>query len=331
MMRLLDDALIDQRLLSGKEKMTFKKIMGLAQKFYQFGDDFWKIIGFENEKRFLIEAGYSEAEAEVEAAERIRNTYPTYSMVGKAVNMLRRFPLAGTFVSFPAEIIRTSYHIMRYTAKDWQNPGMRKAAARRTVGITVAAGLAYAIQEMSKQLLDVGDDDEEAVRLLAPPWQRNSNLTFLGRDDKEQLVYVDTSYVDPYNYWKRPLTAIFRDQPWTDKLTESARELFSPFFGADIAARVIFELMSNKKGSGAPVFKEHDLPHRQLGDILNHLRKTLQPGLFANIERSAKALNEEVTSSGRRYETDKEALAWVGWRVSTFDPKVSIYYRTFDF
>ena len=76
-------------------------------KFYQFGDDFWKIIGFENEVNLLMKyKKLSRAEAEPMAAKRIRETYPTYSMVGRSVQKLRRFPLAGTFVSFPAEIVR---------------------------------------------------------------------------------------------------------------------------------------------------------------------------------------------------------------------------------
>lgn len=102
MARFIEDAKLEE-LLEGKTGTGLKwlrQINQVAQGFYSFGDDFWKIIGFENEKAGLQKAGFSEAEAERMAAERIRNTYPTYSMVGRGIDWLRRFPLAGTFVSF---------------------------------------------------------------------------------------------------------------------------------------------------------------------------------------------------------------------------------------
>ncbi len=218
MMRLLDDSGITDKLLAGKENPA-TKLWQFAQRFYQYGDDFWKIMGWENEKRNLMQAGFSEADAEVEAAERIRNTYPTYSMVGKAIKSLRRFPLAGTFVSFPAEIIRTTMNHMYYMAKDYK-AGRVGLATRRAIGLAAASSFAFAIHAFTKHLLGLDDEEEEALRLLAAPWQRNSNFWFTGRTDKGNLTYIDISYVDPYNYWKRPITAIMRDQPWEDKFVE---------------------------------------------------------------------------------------------------------------
>src|SRR6185312_3918305 len=118
-------------------------------KFYQYGDDFWKIIGFENEKRMWMDTGMPEAEAEKKAAQRIRDTYPTYSMVGKGIQSLRRFPLAGTFVSFPAEIIRTSYNMVKYLAEDYKNPKTRAMAMRRGAGLAITSSFAYAAQALS--------------------------------------------------------------------------------------------------------------------------------------------------------------------------------------
>lgn len=332
MMRLLEDSRIEEQFLHGDAKLKFKEALGYAQKFYQFGDDFWKIIGFENEKQLLMKhAGLDLAAAEKEAAARIRNTYPTYSMIGRVVKALRRFPLVGTFVSFPAEIIRTSYHMVRYAAQDMQTPGMRPLAMRRIAGLAAAAGFAYALQELTKALLDVDDDEEEAVRRLSAPWSRNSNILFLGRQQNGDLRYIDLSFLDPYNYWKRPLTAVLRDQPWQQKAAQAAGELLEPFLGTDIAAGALYEVMSNKKESGGRVFNENDRPHRQLTDILDHLRKSLQPGVAANIERTIRAVRGEVSRSGRTFDLGDEMAAWGGWRVTTLDPKVSLYYRTYEF
>jgi hypothetical protein len=107
--------------------------------------------------------------------------------------------------------------------------------------------------------------------------------------------------------------------------------MLSPFLGTDIAAGAIFEVLANKKESGAPVYKESEKAWEQAIDITNHLRKALQPGIASNLERTYKALNGEITTSGKRYDPVQEAAGWVGWRVSTLDPKVALYYRTFEF
>lgn len=330
MMRLLADTEIMDKLMFGEQELKIKHVLDIATKFYQYGDDFWKIIGFENEKGMWQREGLSEAEAEKKAAERVRATYPTYSLVPKAIKSLRRFPLAGTFVSFPAEIIRTTGNMIRLTAEDVK-AGRMEMAARRAVGLAIAGSFAHALQQLSMSWLGYDDDDDEAVRMMAAPWQKNSNLIYTGRDEEGHIRYLDLSFLDPYNYWKRPIMAIMRDQPWEDKMKSAASDAFSPFFGEDIAAGAIFDVLSNKKDSGAPVYKEHaELPD-QLIDSANHIRKAVQPGIVSNVERTLKALEGEVSPSGRKYDIEDEMAAWVGFRMSTLDPLTALFYRAYDF
>ena len=103
-----------------------------------------------------------DAAAEVAAAERIRNTYPTYSMTGKFVQRLRRFPLAGTFVSFPAEILRTTYHMLRYLQQDFKDS--KAYGIRKVMGLAAVSGMAYAAQSLSKELFDIDDDEVSRPR-----------------------------------------------------------------------------------------------------------------------------------------------------------------------
>lgn len=331
MMRLLADSELADNLTLTKGKLKIKNALGLATKFYSFGDDFWKIIGFENEKRMWMKSGLSEAQAEQKAAQRIRDTYPTYSMVGRGIQSLRRFPLAGTFVSFPAEIIRTSINMVRYLSQDYKNPKTRAMAQRRAAGMAIASSFAFAAQALSMAAMGFDDDDEEALRLMAAPWQRNSNLLVTGYDDDGNVRYLDMSFLDPYNYWKRPITAVMRGQDADKAIADVFKETLTPFLGVDIAAGSIFEILANKKETGAPVFQEHDETLNQMSDIANHLRKALQPGILTNLERTYKAIDGEVSPSGRKYDIEDEAAAWFGFRVSTQDAKVALYYRSFDF
>lgn len=331
MMRLLEDSRIPT-LLSGKaDAIGVKSAFHIAQRFYQYGDDFWKIIGFENEKQMLMSVGIDEGRAETMAAKRIRDTYPTYSMVGRAFQKLRRFPLAGTFVSFPAEIIRTTGHILRYAARDMKDPQLRPLAKRRIAGLAIASGFGYALQAMSTAWLGMDEDDIDAVRLMAAPWQKNSSLVFTGTDKDGKIRYFDISYMDPYNYWKRPLMAIARRQPWEDAAKQAAGELLEPFLGTDIAAKAIFEVLANKRETGSPIYQEHDDVDDQLVDIAQHLRKAAQPGFVSNLERTWKAIDGQTSPSGRKYDLFDEGVAWIGFRMTTLDPKVALYYRSFDF
>jgi hypothetical protein len=336
MMALLADARMDE-LLSSKSGTGLKwlrKANQFAQGFYSFGDDFWKIIGFENEKASLIKAGIPETEAETMAAERIRNTYPTYSMIGKAVQWLRRFPLVGTFVSFPSEIIRTTVNMMKLTADDLKsdNPGIRAIGRKRAAGMAMVSAGFYALSALTAAALGVGDDEEEALRDLSAPWSKNSTFLYTGRDADGKLRYFDMSFLDPYGYWKRPLTAMLRDQPWEDAAVSGLNDMLSPFFGADITAGAIFEVMANKKPTGGQVYNEHAGSVDQLQDIANHMRKALQPGFVSNGERLWLAGTEaRREGGGQPYDMRDELVSLLGWRAATLDTQTGLYYRSFDF
>jgi hypothetical protein len=336
MMALLNDARMDE-LLSGKSGTGIKwlrKINEVAQGFYSFGDDFWKIIGFENEKAGLVKAGIPAAQAEQMAAERIRNTYPTYSMVGKGINWLRRFPLMGSFVSFPAEIIRTSVNMLQLTAADLKsdNPGLQAIGRKRVMGLAMVSAGFYAVAAMTAAAFGVGDDEEEAIRDLAAPWQRNSTFLYTGRDADGKLRYFDMSFLDPYGYWKRPLTAMMRDQPWEKAAASGIGDMLSPFLGTDIAAGAIFEVLSNKKGGGGQVYLENASTVDQTTAIADHLRKALQPGFVSNAERLLLAgQGARREGSGQPYDMRDEVVSLLGWRASTLDTQTALYYRSFEF
>ncbi|HMY38526.1 MAG TPA: hypothetical protein PK011_04305 [Marinagarivorans sp.] len=333
MMALLKDSRLDETVFNWKPFKWTKTGIDYAQKFYGFGDDLWKIIGFENEKAMLIkDKGMSEAAAEVEAAERIRNTYPTYSLIPKAVYALRRFPLVGTFVSFPAEIIRTSYHIVRYLGNDIRELGIKNPMVqRKALGLLIAGASMYALQAITKALVGVDDDEEKALRLMSPEWQKNSNLAYLGRDEKGALQTMDMSFLDPYGYFKRPINALLQDQPLGEALKSGTKDLLTPFFGQDITFGAIMDVAMNQKDTGGRVFNPEDTVANQTLDISAHIAKAVQPGIVTNITRMYMASTGKVTASGKKFDVGDELAALGGFRWGTFDPKTSMYYQTFAF
>ena len=69
------------------------------------------------------------------AAHLIRNSYPTYSKVPPVIQALRKFPL-GNFVSFPAEMIRTTTTNIALGLKMSSHPNImiRQMGLRRLMG-----------------------------------------------------------------------------------------------------------------------------------------------------------------------------------------------------
>jgi len=311
---------------------SVKRMNSFAQRMYAAGDDFWKVIGFENELAYIMEAkNQTREQATPEAARRIRDTYPTYSMVGRGVQKLRKFPMAGTFVSFPAEIIRTRANMIRYIARDLKDPRMAGLARKRMVGFAISSAWSFSLANLTASMMGLTDDEEEALRLMGSPWAENSQFFYMGRDEKGQIKKLDMSFADPYNIFSRPFTALTRGQDVDDAVTSAMRDVLSPFFGTDIAFGAVMEIVSNKKQTGGEVYNPADTSIGQTTDAALHLGKALSPGALTWSYRMSDALRGRRSPSGRVYDVKDEAAAFFGFRVSTFDPKVSLYYRTFEF
>ena len=316
----------DSALTAGKSAAQF------FTKAYQFGDDFWKIVGFENEvMSFMGNKGMSREEAEPLAAKRIRDTYPTYSLIGKIPQQLRRFPLVGTFVSFPAEIVRTQANMIKYLREDLADPDMRPAALKRIAGMAMMSAGVYAAQAMAMSAFGVSEEEEEAIKLMAAPWAKNSNILVTGRDDQGRLEYLDLTHLDPYALMKRPLNALMRDQPIDDALIDASAEILKPFLGWDISTNTILEFISNEKSSGGQVYNEADTFINQVGDTYLHFERGMGPSVAQNVRRMSRAMGGEISKSGKAYDVDDEMAALVGFRKTTFDPKTALHFKAYEF
>lgn len=331
----MKDALEDFMALDTSKKGILQKpkqFLNFMQKAYQLGDDFWKIVGFENEKQLQIEAGLSPTEAVEKAAYRIRNGYPTYSMVPKGIKFVRRAPLVGTFVSFPYEIVRTTYNQIGFIKEDIE-AGNTKMATRRIIGMSLSVSAAYAASIMSMMLMGIDDDDDEAVRKLLPPWSRNSQLIYTGYDKNGMPTYYDISYIDPYTYLKKPLSALANgnNEGINEKIADAMMEMLEPFIGIDIGAGALLELYSNKKATGGQIWNEQDTDSAKAKAIVHHIRKAIQPGTLSNAERMILAVQNERTRTGKQYKISDELWALVGHRFSTLNIAQNMKYKSYEF
>ncbi len=313
--------------------VSWKTVLNVAQRFYQSGDDFWKIVGYENDKAMLMKQGMTERKAEKESARRIRDGYPTYSMVPKSIRALRRFPFVGTFTSFPYEILRTSYHQLELLKEDFQ--AKRTAAvAKRSVGISISMGLAYGISQALMTMMGLDDEDDENIRELAPEWQRNSQLAYLPYTEDGVLRYLDLSHLDPYTYLKKPITALMNDnnEGLDEKVIDAAVELLSPFFSEEIGFGAVNDAFYNiNHDTGKPIVPPGATPFEAATGISKYLWKNLGPGFAMNAERLYKAQRGIIERSGRTYNMYDETAAVLGFRLTSLDIPSSLAFKSFQF
>jgi soluble lytic murein transglycosylase-like protein/GGDEF domain-containing protein len=317
--------------VGGGEKVA-RKIVGAMEKLYGLEDDLWKIYAFENEK-----ARYSKAMPELkgEALDRyvtdiIRNTYPTYSKLPRLARALRKFPFTGTFVSFPAEIIRTGFGIARQVGAELKsdNSAVKAIGMQRLAGAMLASSIPVAVGIGTRMISGVTQKEENEMRVFLPEWSKNSELATFERGDDGKIRYIDIGYTDPYSYLKRPLIALARGEDPTKAIFEAAGEALNPFFGEDIVTGKLVDVLRNKKKTGGAVYDKSADPGDIATDVLVHLFEGVEPGVSAQGKRFYKAATGQSTSTGTPYDLKSETISTAtGLRVSTLDIPKSLEFK----
>jgi hypothetical protein len=309
---------------------TARKGLDAITTAYRAEDDVWKVFAFENERARYAKALPKASPDEIaeRAAEIVRNTYPTYSMVPRGIQALRRFPIVGAFVSFPAEVFRTLSHTIRLTGRELADPATRGIGAQRLAGLMAALTAVPAASAATRMMNGVNRDEDEAVRQFLPPWQENSDLVHLNRSADGQRRFVDVSYSDPYNYIRKPLMAFMRGEDWQQGLAHATAEAGRPFLGEEILAGKLLDISRNQTADGRRVWNPAADPDEQAQAILDHLWDGVQPGTIASAERIWKGVTGEQSVTGRSYDPKLEALAvMTGQRVQSLDPEQALSFR----
>ena len=310
LMRALNDTMTgDLQRISGDGNVvreSAKRTAEAAQKLYAFGDDFFKVNGYYQERQAFIDSGMSIADAEAKAAERVRGGYPTYSYISKGAKEIRRFPLLGSFVSFPYEMYRTTSNNIRYITEDLQ-AGRNDMAMRRAGGLLASSVTAYAISEYSMDKLGLTDEDDEAVRSLGPEWQKLSQLVYLGEQDGSP-VFMDASFALPMETVVKPLRALMGGDPNSENFAQDAKsallEASGPFRSVDLTFNFIKQIGSGKDENGRAIFNltpdqaqrgplgiaesilDFEHPNRGQDNAMRlfaHFAKTVAPGVVGNV------------------------------------------------
>ena len=358
----------------------FDKLMKLTPtdkvaRVYAGGDNLWKFYGFNFDKSMLGDAFKSVDEVagfmkhmqvpfsktnlvtgakltlddalDEAAAYLIRNSYPTYSKVPPVIQALRKFPL-GNFVSFPAEMIRTTTTNIALGLKmsSHANPVIRQMGLRRLMGsFFTLYGLGKGMSEVSQNLTGTTDSQEDAYkRSFAASWNRNADLMMLkGWEDGESLA-VNFTYFMPYDVMQRPVEAAIAAAHKQNINPEDAddfvlkllfdpegpmMEVLEPFVSEPLGYDRFIDVTVNegRKPGGGRVYTRGDTLSTKINNSFAYVLDGIKPGVWLTSEKISAGLRKDLTKGGKPVNTFDELLAlFSGVRLIRIDTKSDLKY-----
>jgi len=358
---------------------TLSKVKKFSEDAYTAEDDFWKIFSFLGESKRLKKAyeksgvslgqKFTDMNGNVvrltddlideQAADIVRNNIPNYAYVSEFVKGLRKWPV-GNFVSFPAEILRTSTNIVSrgldeifYTTKingktvrPFKNIGMQRLAG---MAFTTAA-VPTAVVAGASAIYDVTQEERAALRRYVADWSKNSTLVPIRNEETGKLSYIDFSHSNAYDTITRPIQTIINkvQAGETDKdgimddfilgVIESGKELGAPFISESIWTEALSDIWmrQGRTREGFKVWNEDDKLGTKMSKGIAHLVQSQAPLNWKQLNRigmSMKPINDlgRVDDRGKQYEFGNEALGIIGFRAIEADPDKSIQYKVADY
>ena len=281
------------------------------------------------------------------AAWLIRNTYPTYSKVPPAIQTLRKLPL-GTFISFPAEILRTGTNITATALKEMSssNAAIRQMGIRRALGAfmtSYAAGTG--LVQIAQFLTNSTDAQWEAYkRSAAAPWDKNASLLPVEGWKNGESAAINFSYFSPYDTLFAPLEAALNaaaaqnlNPQETDAYVLSlmfaedgpVMTLLNPFITEPIGYDRVLDVTvrNGRKDQGGTVFADSDSLPDKFVKSFAYILDGVKPGVFVNADNIAGALGKDLTKGGKPLNLKDELLAlFTGTRIIRIDVKKDLKY-----
>ena len=337
-----------------------KGFMSWAQDMYIAEDDFWKIFNWFGESYKIRRAWESaikrgvknpqtnkkytnadmpnEIEIMTQAMRTVRDTLPNYAYVSDFVKTFRR-SILGNFVSWPAEIIRTTGRLVQIGLQEIKDPVLARQGWERLIGL----GTAYAVVppmvvETVRGIYGITRDQLQAMRELIAPWSAGSTILPIRVKDEEtgkwEYQYVDFSHGFFYDTVLNPVQQVISqaeiqdDEPLIKAMVlgmaKGLDRMVEPFISESIYYAVIADLLIRKgvTRDGRRVFNERADWFGEEGKIMKsikHATYQMAPGSLAQMRRLYAAIGE-TTLKGKEYEIPTEMLGFFGMRPVSINP-----------
>ena len=370
-------------------KLSNTKMMKTATRIYAGGDNLWKWYGHEYVKsqmksmynnvndiakwtkeitgrefqKFDTFTGklksFDQAVDEA-AAWQIRNTYPTYSKVPEFVQNIRKLPF-GNFVSFPAEMIRTTTNILDIGMKEAMssNPLLRQQGYRRLIGASIVLGGANeGAGQIAQALTGVKEEQIDAYkRSLSAPWNSRATIIPINKWKDGIGKAINFSYFSPYDAVTQPFNAAIKTleegQMTNQKRSEILLQqlspfsdgfigkLIEPFISEAIALERITDVLpagslvggrSGRTKTGSMVYSPTDLAGEKVQKSFIHFLKGVEPGAVSTGRKITEAITGDVSRGGVPRDLRDEMLAlFSGIRIINVDVPRTMQYKITEY
>jgi diguanylate cyclase (GGDEF)-like protein len=313
------------------QKGPVGKVWENAQKLYAAGDNYAKLVAWKGERDRYAKAYNLHRDSEVvkaRAAEVVKRTIQNYDRLPEWAKQVRKSPVIGPFVSFPASVISNVGGIYQTVAEDLKsdNPKVKQAGYVRAVSaIGTLGGIAFATP-LANFFKDDDDESErvlEDVRELLPLWMKNSMLK-LWDSGPGQARVIDLSFLNYYDTVTRPIQMLVRGdfaenpgQVMLGAAWETARKIF----GEELALSAYADLTRGPASGGPEVVNEEMQSGVALWRVGRYALKSMAPGA---IRSAARILEAEP---GKRA---TEVGALLGPRITTINVPKSLDYSLYE-
>ncbi len=343
-----------------------KKLSGTidwAQDMYIAEDDIWKMFNFFGESYKLNRAWTNAVAKKIKnpatgrpftnadipdqltlmkkAAQTIRNTLPNYAYVSDFVKVTRRSPL-GNFVSWPAEIMRTTGHIVKNGLAEIKDPVLKRNGYERLIGLGIAyAAIPPALVEGVRGLYGITRDQLQAMRELVAPWSTGSTLIPI-RDEEGNYKYIDFSGAFFYDTVLNPVQQVISQADiqdtkplipaMMDGMLKGFDRLVEPFFSESIYYGLVADLFirGGVDRDGNRVWNEQDDDIDKYYKGIMHFAYTASPLSYPQLKRLYAAATDQ-TIKGKKYDIPEELLGFFGARPVRIYPVETINFAIADF
>ena len=190
----------------GIPKKGWQKTMQL----YRDEDNMFKLVHFNKTRDYLKKAFPDKSRDEIMAmtAQRTRDLMPNYNLVNKRLKQLRRAPV-GDFLSFPAEMIRTSLNLGKYAIQDIRsgNPVLMRQGFKRLGMMGVVGVGGDAAVTHSRNVFGITEEQDKAINEIVAPFERNVPRLYLSginydKNNRPGVDVINLGPIDPYDYIK---------------------------------------------------------------------------------------------------------------------------------
>jgi len=313
-----------------KSKSWFKRFSRKATNLYKAEDTFLRVWMYELEKARLQAADPNIADQQV--ADLVNDLYPNYDRVNESIKSLRKNILVAPFISFPAEVVRTSINTARRAKMEIQsdNKAMQKIGWQRIAGMGTTMSMFTAAGAASMAMLNIGDDEDEAYRQFMPPWSKNSSVVYFDKGNGK-VRYFNTSFTNPYEFVQDPMFALLAgddERTVMERMGEAAWEFVKPVANAELATKAVADIAYNRDSStDSEIWNPEDPLGTKAQKALLHAWTAFEPGSIS----SAGRVKEAVFDGDSDREVGDEMAGFIGARASTINVRKSFGFKIRDF